>query len=280
MNNQYHPFHIIIPSPWPLLTGLLSINALFRIILLINKKITTPMLLSITLLRICATAWWRDVSREGSLQGYHTSNVIKGLRLGIILFITSEVLFFLSFFWIFFHRRLSPNLELGTRWPPLGTRAINPFQVPLLNTIILLSRGVSVTWAHHALLINNSKEAKNALLITTILGIYFTALQGWEYWDASYSFADSVFGSSFFIATGFHGLHVLIGTLFLLVSIKRLEINIFSSNHHLGLEAAIWYWHFVDVVWLFLYTFLYWWSYFVINIIKYTWFPIKKFRNK
>lgn len=268
-NHQFHPFHIISPSPWPLLTGALSINTLFRIIILMSQKTSINLLFNFILLRTTATLWWRDVSRERSLQGYHTKQVMRGLRLGIILFITSEVLFFLSFFWIFFHRSLSPNLELGLLWPPIGTTPINPFQIPLLNTIILLSRGISVTWAHHALLKNQLTSTKIRLILTIILGAYFTVLQIWEYWDSSYRFADSIFGSSFFIATGFHGLHVLVGTLFLFIALKRLEIGIFSAQHHIGIEAAIWYWHFVDVVWLFLYTFLYWWSYFVINIKKY-----------
>jgi len=266
MIKQFHPYHLISPSPWPLLTGFLTINILIGIIVLISKKNFYLLIISIIFLRLRATLWWRDVSRESSFQGYHDIKVINGLRLGILLFITSEILFFLSFFWIFFHRRLAPNIELGRSWPPLGILAINPFQIPLLNTIILLSSGISVTWAHHALLKRRTRTISFALYITIFLGIYFSALQGWEYIDASFSFADSVFGSSFFIATGFHGIHVIVGTIFLFISLERIKINIFSKTHHLGFEIAIWYWHFVDVVWLFLYSFLYWWAYFIINI--------------
>lgn len=210
---------------------------------------------------ISCSQWWRDVSRERSFQGFHTNLVINGLRWGMILFITSEVLFFFSFFWAFFHRSLSPNLELGMVWPPLGIQAINPFQVPLLNTTVLLASGVTVTLSHHAMIKKISSLMTIRIKVTLILGFYFTLLQVWEYWDASYTMTDSSFGSRFFLATGFHGLHVLIGTLFLFFGFLRHKINIFSSSHHLGLESAIWYWHFVDVVWLFLYSFLYWWSY-------------------
>lgn len=266
---QFHPFHIIRPRPWPLIIGFLRINTIFGLIIIIVNKNTSRFIISISFLTITALSWWRDVSRERRLQGYHRTKVIKGLQIGIILFIVSEILFFFSFFWIYFHRRLAPNIEVGTTWPPLGVIAINPFQVPLLNTIILISSRITVTWAHHRILKNNIKNSEYSLYITIMLRIYFTTLQGWEYWDASYAFRDSIFGSRFFIATGFHGLHVIVGTLFLLVALMRFKINIFSKTHHKGLEFAIWYWHFVDVVWLFLYTFIYWWRYFVININKY-----------
>jgi len=205
--------------------------------------------------------WWRDVSHERSIQGFHTTLVVAGLRWGIILFIISEILFFTSFFWAFFHRRLAPNLELGSQWPPMGVLSINPFHVPLLNTAVLLARGVTVTWAHHALIQIKNTTTTKAIQLTIFLGVYFTTLQGWEYWDASFGLADSTFGSVFFLATGFHGIHVIIGSLFLTISFLRHKLNIYSLNHHTGLERAIWYWHFVDVVWLFLFTFIYWWSF-------------------
>jgi len=164
------------------------------------------------------------------------------------LFIVSEIFFFVSFFWAFFHRSLAPNVEVGSLWPPFGIVAFNPFQVPLLNTIILISSGVSVTWAHHALMSGNYTQTTQGLIITVILGVYFTMLQGLEYFEASFTFADSVYGSTFFIATGFHGLHVIVGTLFLLVTLVRHLKFEFRANHHFGFEAAAWYWHFVDVV--------------------------------
>jgi len=192
-------------------------------------------------------------------KGY-THIVIKGLKWGIILFITSEVLFFFSFFWAFFHSSLSPTFETGLLWPPTGISPFNAFQVPLLNTIILLSSGVSVTWAHHAILENNFSQTFQSLMITIFLGVYFTSLQALEYWEASFSFSDSVYGSTFFIATGFHGIHVIIGTTFLLICWVRHSSRLFSRTHHFGFEAAAWYWHFVDVVWLFLYISIYWWG--------------------
>ena len=168
--------------------------------------------------------------------------------------------FFLRFFWAFFHRRLSPNVEVGSIWPPFGIQVFNPFQVPLLNTIVLVSSGVRVTWAHHALIEGNYTQTTQGLLLTVILGVYFTILQALEYYEARFTFADRVYGSTFFIATGFHGLHVLVGTIFLLVTLFRHTKGEFSSSHHFGFEAAAWYWHFVDVVWLFLYLVIYWWG--------------------
>lgn len=261
MINQHHPYHIVYPRPWPILTGLSAFSMLTGRVLWMRTKTNTLIILRTLATIICCSQWWRDVSRERSFQGFHSNLVINGLRWGIILFITSEVLFFFSFFWAFFHRRLAPNLELGLLWPPLGLQAINPFQVPLLNTTVLLASGISVTLRHHELIKKNNKIRKIFLNVTIMLGFYFTCLQGWEYWEASYTLRDSRFGSTFFLATGFHGFHVLIGTIFLFFSLIRHNINLLSNRHHIGFEAAIWYWHFVDVVWLFLYRFLYWWSY-------------------
>lgn len=245
---QNHPFHIIFPSPWPILAAAFSMSRLFRIVIIITEKSSTLLIISLLMTNLISFLWWRDVCRESSWQGYHSIKVITGLRIGILLFIVSEVFFFFSFFWAFFHRRLAPNIEIGRNWPPLGILSLSPFQIPLLNTAVLLSSGIRVTWAHHAILKNNNSLTNIALYITILLGFYFRALQGWEYWDASYAFSDSVFGSSFFLATGFHGLHVIIGTLFLTTSLTRQITGIFSKNHHIGFEISIWYWHFVDVV--------------------------------
>ena len=216
--------------------------------------------LGILVLILVIIQWWRDISREGTIQGLHTSIVELGLRWGIALFIVSEVFFFLRFFWAFFHRRLSPTVEVGSLWPPFGIQVFNPFQVPLLNTIILISSGIRVTWAHHALIEGNYTQTSQGLALTVILGIYFTMLQGLEYYEARFTFADSIYGSTFFIATGFHGLHVVVGTIFLIVTWFRHLKGEFRASHHFGFEAAAWYWHFVDVVWLFLYMVIYWWG--------------------
>lgn len=204
--------------------------------------------------------WWRDVIRESTYQGYHTKKVAKGLKVGMILFIISEVMFFFAFFWAFFHRRLSPSIQVGGLWPPIGINPLNPWGVPLLNTIVLLSSGVSVTWAHHAMKDSNHQETIAGLVITILLGVYFTNLQLGEYMEVRFSISDRVYGSTFFVATGFHGIHVLIGTMFLIVILGRTIYLHFSRDHHVGLEAAIWYWHFVDVVWIFLFIWIYWWG--------------------
>lgn len=255
-----HPFHLVDFSPWPLTGAIGAItftSGLTKWFHLINLDLFFLGFI-ITLLTIYQ--WWRDISREGTFQGLHTYFVTLGLRWGIILFIVSEVFFFISFFWAFFHRSLSSTIELGKIWPPLNILVFNPFQVPLLNTVILLSSGVTVTWAHHRLIEKNHSQTTQGLFFTIILGIYFTILQIYEYIEASFTISDSIYGSTFFIATGFHGLHVLIGTTFLIICLIRHLNNQFSSNHHFGFEAAAWYWHFVDVVWLFLYISIYWWG--------------------
>lgn len=259
----FHPFHIVDQRPWPLTGAIGALIITSGTVKWFQGGSNFLITLGLAALIFTSIQWWRDVSREASLQGHHSFEVETNIRLGIILFITSEILFFVSFFWAFFHSRLTPAIEIGILWPPKNISAFNPFQIPLLNTIILLSSGVSVTWAHHSLIENNHSQTKTGLLVTVILGLYFTALQGYEYYEAPFSFADSVYGSTFFIATGFHGLHVIIGTTFLAVCLYRLTTYQFSSRHHFGFEAAAWYWHFVDVVWLFLFISIYWWgSYF------------------
>ena len=190
----------------------------------------------------------------------------KGLRYGIILFIVSEVFFFAGFFWAFYHSSLVPTHDLGGCWPPTGITPLNPLEVPLLNTSVLLASGVSITWAHHSLIEGNRNHINQALLITILLGLYFTILQASEYFETSFSISDGIYGSTFFIATGFHGLHVIIGSTFLIVCLLRQLKFHFTSKHHFGFEAAAWYWHFVDVVWLFLYVSIYWWGSYSLSI--------------
>lgn len=214
----------------------------------------------LAILILSAFQWWRDITREATFQGIHSNKVVRGLQWGIILFIVSEVFFFISFFWAFLHRRLSPNIEIGIIWPPKRIQPFNPIQIPLLNTTILLASGISITWAHHGLLHNNYTQTKIALTITLLLGVYFTILQAWEYIEAPFTISDSIYGTTFFVSTGFHGLHVIIGSTLLLVSLIRHTNLHFSKNHHFGFEASAWYWHFVDVVWLLLYSIIYWWG--------------------
>lgn len=255
-----HPYHLVNQRPWPFFAALGSFFTTFGLAGWFNFYPTNLHLVGILIIAISSFQWWRDISREGTYQGLHTLEVVKGLQYGIILFITSEVLFFFSFFWAYFHRRLSPVIELGGLWPPNGLQPFNPYFVPFLNTLVLLCSGITVTWAHHALLEGGHKDLLFGLICTVALGVYFTALQAYEYVEASFTIADSTFGRVFFVATGFHGLHVIVGTTFLLSCLARSWIGHFSPKHHFGFEAAAWYWHFVDVVWLFLFVFIYWWG--------------------
>lgn len=259
-NLARHTCHLVDDSPWPLLASLAGLSLTSGLLKWFHSFRADLFIYALLLLILIVIQWWRDIRRERTLIGFHTQLVELGLRWGIILFIISEVFFFVRFFWAFFHSRLSTNIELGRTWPPIGVVRFDPFRVPLLNTVILLSSGFSVTWAHHALMSGNHNQIKNSLILTISLGAYFTCLQGLEYLEASFSFADSAYGSTFFLATGFHGLHVLVGTTFLLVCYKRIARNSFRHTHHFGFEAAAWYWHFVDVVWLFLYLRIYWWG--------------------
>nr|YP_010890632.1 cytochrome c oxidase subunit III [Hypoderma bovis]WJK71613.1 cytochrome c oxidase subunit III [Hypoderma bovis] len=255
-----HPFHLVDYSPWPLTASIGAMTTVSGLVKWFHQYDLSLFMLGNLITIMTVFQWWRDVSRESTFQGLHTEPVTTGLRWGMILFIMSEVLFFISFFWAFFHMSLSPSIELGVMWPPMGIIPFNPFQIPLLNTVILLTSGITVTWAHHSLMEGNHSQATQGLFFTVLLGIYFTILQAYEYNEAPFSIADSVYGSTFFMATGFHGIHVLIGTSFLLICLVRLLNNHFSKMHHFGFEAAAWYWHFVDIVWLFLFVSIYWWG--------------------
>lgn len=260
MEKFYHSYHIVTISPWPLFAGFGAFGVVVGIVKIFAFKEFDLFFYSLFIIVVVRVVWWRDVIRERTFIGCHSSVVLRGLILGILLFIVREIFFFVSFFWAFFHSRLSPTVELGSYWPPSGILSFNPFQVPLLNTVILLASGVRVTWAHQSILSENWVGAKNSLITTWILGIYFLILQGFEYYIAAFGIRDSVYGSTFFIATGFHGFHVIVGTLFLLVIWFRVLNRHFSRRHHFGFEAAAWYWHFVDVVWLFLFSVVYWWG--------------------
>nr|YP_010998210.1 cytochrome c oxidase subunit III [Vibrissina turrita]WEG23103.1 cytochrome c oxidase subunit III [Compsilura concinnata]WPJ85698.1 cytochrome c oxidase subunit III [Vibrissina turrita] len=255
-----HPFHLVDYSPWPLTASVGIMTTVSGMIKWFHQYNNNLFLLGNIIIILTIYQWWRDVTRESTYQGLHNNIVIIGLQWGMILFILSEILFFISFFWAFFHSSLSPSVELGTIWPPMSIIVFNPFQIPLLNTMILLTSGITVTWAHHSLMESNYSQTTQGLFFTVMLGIYFTILQAYEYIEAPFTIADSVYGSTFFVATGFHGIHVMIGTMFLLICLIRHLNNHFSMNHHFGFEAAAWYWHFVDVVWLFLYVSIYWWG--------------------
>nr|YP_010032385.1 Cox3 [Schizocladia ischiensis]QOW07599.1 Cox3 [Schizocladia ischiensis] len=260
--SQRHPFHLVDPSPWPLVAAMGALSLTFGAVMYMHNYRGGGQLLLLGLLTILFVmyTWWRDIIREATFEGHHTGAVQGGLRMGMILFIVSEVMFFFAFFWAFFHSSLAPAFSIGGVWPPAGIEIISPWGVPLLNTILLLSSGATVTWAHHAIVAGAREQALLALGGTLVLALFFTGLQAFEYLHAPFGMSDSVYGASFYMATGFHGFHVIIGTLFLFVCTLRLFSHHFSRQHHFGFEAAAWYWHFVDVVWLFLFITIYWWG--------------------
>lgn len=259
---QGHPYHLVEPSPWPLLCAFAMLTLTLGAAMSFNGYAHGSYVLfagfGATLWAMIS--WFRDVVAESSWIGHHTLRVQTGLNMGVALFIVSEVFFFLSIFWAFFHSALAPNVELGVHWPPQGIDPLNPFEIPLLNTILLLSSGATVTYAHHSMVQGKRSGVIYGMIFTIILAIAFTALQGFEYMQAPFTIADGTYGSTFFFATGFHGFHVLIGTLFIAVALFRILSYHLTDHHHLGLESSILYWHFVDVVWLFLFVSLYWWG--------------------
>ena len=269
-----HEYHLVNPSPWPLVGSIFAFVTAVGLIMwmkelsLLGLK-AGPVLLGVGVIGLLyvMASWWIDVVHEAET-GDHTRVVQLSHRYGMILFIASEVMFFVAWFWAFFDASLFANEAIqqsrvaftGGVWPPKGTEVLNPLNLPLLNTLILLTSGTTVTWAHHALLHNDRRGLKIGLLLTILLGATFTCVQAYEYAHAPFSFAHSIYGATFFMATGFHGAHVLIGTIFLLVCLYRANIGQFTPDHHLGFEFAAWYWHFVDVVWLFLFSCIYVWG--------------------
>ena len=255
-----HPYHLVDPSPWPLIGSVAAIALTFGLVQYMHGHGLWWIAPGAFFMFLTLFFWWMDVVNEGEHQGHHTGVVQIGLRYGMALFIASEVMFFAAFFWAFFDASLFPKEAVGGVWPPQGILTFDPFSLPLLNTLILLTSGCTVTWAHHALREGDRKGLIQGLALTVALGLLFTAVQAYEYAHAPYSFKDTVFASTFFMATGFHGFHVIVGTTFLLVCLIRSIKGHFTPDHHFGFEAAAWYWHFVDVVWLFLFIFVYIWG--------------------
>lgn len=257
-----HPFHLVDPSPWPLFASVAAFCLVIGGVMFMHSYENAGMVFfsGLSFLLYVMYVWWRDVVRESTYQGNHTKEVQNGIRYGVILFILSEASLFLSFFWGFFHASLAPNVEIGSVWPPLGIEPLNAWEVPFLNTLILLSSGATVTWAHHAMVAGYRKEGILALFLTIGLAIIFTSLQLFEYTTAGFSLSDGIYGSTFYMATGFHGFHVFVGTCALTVCLLRQIRYHFTTTHHVGFEAAAWYWHFVDVIWLFLFVSVYWWG--------------------
>ncbi len=280
----HHDYHLVDPSPWPLVASvavtIMMVGAVIWMKGMFGLPEGTMWLFFAGLAGVLYSmfGWWSDVIKE-SRKGDHTPVVSIGLRYGMVLFIASEIMFFAAFFWMFFEMAVFNEARAGipeislwadtaaawSTWPPRGVEVLSAWQLPLLNTVILLLSGTTVTWAHHALQVNDRKGAKLALGITIALGVLFTFVQGYEYNHIIHenlffneeAINSGLYGSIFFMATGFHGFHVLIGTIFLTVCLIRLLRGGFTPEKHFGFEAAAWYWHFVDVVWLFLFAFVY-----------------------
>ena len=262
VNNQKHSFHLVDPSPWPLVAAIGGFTMTSGGVLYMHNYAGggSTFLLGVFITLYVMFTWWRDIIREGTLEGQHTYQVQIGLRMGMILFIVSEIMFFFAFFWAFFHSSLSPTFDAGSYWLSDGVPSLSAWEIPLLNTVILLTSGATITWAHHAIVAGGRKEALLGLIGTVLLAIVFTALQGFEYAHAPFTISDGAYGSCFYLATGFHGFHVFIGTCFIIVCTLRLVSHHFTREHHFGFEAAAWYWPFVDLVWLFLFVSIYWWG--------------------
>ena len=266
-----HDYHLVDPSPWPAVGAVSAFILAVGAITWMHGYAPWVMILGFLLVLYTMLMWWRDVIKEAD-RGDHTPVVALHLRYGMMMFIASEVMFFVAWFWAFFDASLfsgeaiqaSRVLETGGVWPPKGVDILNPWHLPLVNTLILLTSGTTVTWAHHALLNNDRQGLKWGLVCTIALGVLFTSIQAYEYAHAAFAFnrdnGGNIYGSTFFMATGFHGFHVLIGTLFLIVCLFRAMAGHFTPKQHFGFEAAAWYWHFVDVVWLFLFSCVYIWA--------------------
>lgn len=254
------PFLAVQRSFWPFLVSLVLFSLIRNLVLWFHLKLSFTIVLFPGILLVTTRfLWWKDLNRERII-GYHTHKLEVSLRVAILLFILSEVFFFVSFFWAFYDASLSPTIDVGMMWPPKGIVTLSVYSVPLLNTIILLTRGITVTWAHHSIINNYFNKSVFRLGITVILGVYFLFIQWVEYNEAQFSIADGVYGSTFFMATGFHGMHVIVGTIFLFYVLLNLLDCKLLYNHHFSFEAAAWYWHFVDVVWLILFVSIYWWG--------------------
>lgn len=255
-----HPYHLVDPSPWPAIGAVSAFVLTVGAVLYMHEGVSWVLILGFAGILGTMAGWFWDVIREAEYEGYHNPVVQIGLRYGMALFIASEVMFFVAWFWAYFNAALFPPAQIEGQWPPPGVQTFDTWDLPFLNTLILLMSGVTVTWAHHALREGDRKHMLQGLGLTIFLGICFTCVQVYEYTHAAFGFREGIYPSTFFMATGFHGFHVLVGTIFLIVCFFRARAGHFRPDHHFGFEAAAWYWHFVDVVWLFLFCCIYWWG--------------------
>ncbi len=263
-HEKNHDYHILKPSPWPLLGAVSTFIMFFGAVLYFKGSSPWMLLIGFSGVLYTMFVWWSDVIAEGRA-GDHTPVVQIGLRYGMIMFITSEVMFFVAWFWTFFKHALYPmgpqSPAIDGVWPPVGIETLDPWALPLINTLILICSGAAATWAHHAIAHDDDRKGLIwGLIIAILLGGLFTTFQIIEYMEAGFAFSGNIYGAVFFMATGFHGVHVVIGTIFLAVMLIRAMRGGMSKEHHVGFEAAAWYWHFVDVVWLFLFISIYVWG--------------------
>lgn len=257
---KYNPFHLVEPRPWPIFTSFSFLRFALGVIIMVRSFNCYPFLLSLVVLCYSSFLWGRDVHREGCYEGSHNFEAIGGFKIGIIFFIISECFFFLGMFWAYLHLAESPSMELGNSWPPQGITPFDPKGIPFLNTILLVSSGVSVTWSHHSIEKGDFNSRVFSLFFTVVLGAFFTSLQLLEYYVARFTFCCSAYSSIYFIGTGFHGLHVFIGRVLLVICLIRFSDIFVSPHHRVGFECSVWYWHFVDIVWFCLYLIFYWWG--------------------
>ncbi len=256
-HEKNHEYHIIDPSPWPIITSVGAFIMAFGAMMAMHFEIMSVFYVGTAIVLYGAYSWWADVIDEGENKGDHTPIVQLGLRYGMFLFIISEVMFFVAWFWAYFNASIFPGEGIDYMWPPADIELLDAWHLPLVNTMILLISGATVTWAHHSLVEGDRKTFKMMLLFTILLGATFTGVQLYEYSHATFGFDQNIYSSAFYMATGFHGVHVFIGTIFLLVALIRAMKGHFKPDHHFGFEAAAWYWHFVDVVWLVLFACIY-----------------------
>ncbi|AHJ65259.1 cytochrome c oxidase subunit 3 [Granulibacter bethesdensis] len=261
------PYHLVDPSPWPIISAFSGGLLLFGIAEYANHHSKLVLPAGIAAVLLCMFGWWRQVLKESNTPGLHSPLTRLGLRYAMLMFIASEVMFFAAFFWAYFNFSIFPsnmgNLTSAAAavWPPAGVHTFNPLHLPLVNTLILLTSALTLTWAHHGIAHGNRRTLIIGLILTIVLGMSFTICQAREYSEAPFKFTDGIYQSVFYMATGFHGFHVIVGTIFLTVCLIRALRGGFTAERHFGFEAAAWYWHFVDVVWLFLFVAIYWLGY-------------------
>lgn len=259
---QQHFYHVVTPSPWPFVISLCGCVLALSFVGYLHNFKSSGLIVLISLLSVIyiLVLWLRDVVREGTYEGMHTIKVQRNIKFGFVLFTLSEIMFFFGFFWAYFHVSLAPSVELGSIWPPSGISVINPWYLPLPNTVLLLQSGLFITACHMYIRIGEFLKVIVYFVLTLACGIIFTCIQIYEYIISSFPISDSVYGASFFMLTGFHGFHVLCGTIFIFVCMIRTVRGEFTREHHVGFECSAWYRHSVDVVWLFPFSFIYVWG--------------------